>query len=639
MDIGAFRRVLGRGLWLLVCAAWSAAGWSAQVAVSLGGPGGSVSEFRPAGGPPLRSFSVPPGAVDALLSADGRTLWVGTTHTAVADIPAGAPSLVAALDPDTGAVLRSYPLSSSVVKMVLSPDSTRLFATALDPASGAVQVLALDLATGQVLTASVPGAQAYHLYPIGLSPDGATLCVPVTDAIRLFGTAGLIPLGSVPLAANGIVAPPWVTPDGRTLLAAGNGRAYVVDLAQQKLVNTIALTASAAAFGAVLSPDGATFYVNAGTLNVIDVPSQSLRATLALGQNNPYRLGLSPDGGTLYATDLTVATTAVIDTQALRVRQTLKSIAPPFAVAVRPNGHALLLNENANAVAVVDSDSRRVLQSFPVGDAPGTPALVAGKLFIPEVANLALQRTPLAPQPAKVLPVGFIATSSAVALGNTVYANQGSAVRWVDVQRERVGGGLLVNTGGGGLGSAFLLAATGDGQALLASYAVFAIDGGPTDGGIVWIDALTHRQQRLSSRPFVPNQIASNTGGTRAFGIGLLDSAQVGVWDLGTRTFLQKATLPGSPSYVALAVSPDGNTLYLADQKGKLDIVDALTLQWRGSVAAGPRPSGIALSQDGRQALVTDAQSTRATLLDVITPAWLGEVELGAPSTGAVFLN
>jgi len=612
---------------------------AAQAFVSLGGPGGSVSQFRAVGGAAIRSFSAPSGAVDMLLSADGSQLYVGTTTQPYADVKGGAPSLVAVLDPLSGAVLQQFAMPGSVVKMVLNGAGDHIFATGVEAVTGTTLLMSLDLLTGQAAAVPAPGSNPFSIRTIAISPDGGSVYVPVSNQIDVFNAHTLAMTATIALPSNGITAPPAVTFDGSMLLAAGDASVYALDLASRTLVKTIRIPASAAAFGSVLSPDGKTFYVNNGTLSAVDVASLSVKASMALGQTNPFRLGISPDGTSLFATDLTYGTTAVVDAASLRVRHTLQNIAPPFAVVVKPNGNPLLLNENSNRVAQVDTDALAAIGSFPVGDEPGAGVFAAGKLFVPEVANVVVQETPAAPTLAKVISTRFIQTDTAVSLAGKVYAGSGSAVRVIDPALERTTSTLLIQAGGSGIGSAISLAASGDGHSLLASFAVFGIDSGPVESGIIKVEVATRQQKRISSFPFVPGLVASDRSGLNAYAISFINSNQVGRWDTANDVFSQSAVIAGNPVYVGLGVSGDGSTLILVDQHGKVDFVQAATLQVFASIPVGSKPSGIAVSADGSQALVTDSQSNSVTVLDLVNRSVLGTVNLGAPSAGAVFLN
>jgi YVTN family beta-propeller protein len=114
---------------------------------------------------------------------------------------------------------------------------------------------------------------------------------------------------------------------------------------------------------------------------------------------------------------------------------------------------------------------------------------------------------------------------------------------------------------------------------------------------------------------------------------------QVGTWDTRHNVFMGATTIVGDPSFAGLAVSADGSTLYLADANGKVDFVDASSLEVIASIAVGTNPSGISVSADGQQALITDSTSTSVTVLDLVNQSVVGTVALGAPSAGSVFLN
>jgi hypothetical protein len=224
---------------------------TATAFVSLGGPGGSVSQFNASGGAALGSFCTPPGTTTLLLGNDGTKLFVGTTSTRQGDIQGGAPSVAAVLEAGTGAVLRQFALPGSVAQMVKNTAEDHLYASGT-LADGTVVVMSVDLASGATASTAVPGAQAFDLYTIGITPNGARLFVPVTDSIAVFDSASLAMLGSVPLKGNGIAAPPLVTPDGSTLLTFGDGIVRAIDTTTLAMTKSLTITASAAAFGAAL---------------------------------------------------------------------------------------------------------------------------------------------------------------------------------------------------------------------------------------------------------------------------------------------------------------------------------------------------------------------------------------------------
>lgn len=612
---------------------------AARAWVSLGGPGGSVATYRAIGGAPAAQFATPPGATDLLLSPDGTRLLVGTTTNAQNDIPGGAPSLVAVLDAATGAELARHPMPASVVKMVRDATGRRVWATGTR-ADGTVVVMALDLQTGATAIAPVADTTDFGLYTIGLSADGTTVFVPTRDGLAFIDSASLVQTARLALPSNAIVAPPQATPDGRTLMMTGAGRVYAVDLATRTLRGQRDITTSAAAFGAALSPDGGTFYVSAGTLSAIDVATLSVRGAVNLAQANPFRLGLSPDGRRLFATDLTNATTTVVDAATLTPGAVLQHIAPPYAVATLDDGSALFLHENASALVQVDTATLGAGARFAVGSAPRTAVLSAGKLFVPETANVALQRTPAAPTPAQPLQVNMISPTSAAALGERVYVNSGSEVRVIDARRERVTRTLLLRVPqGGGLGTAIGIAGAGDDTTFLASYVALNFSGAPVAGGLLRVNPATGAQRALSSFPFLPSVVAADRSARFAYATGLLAPGTLGQWDLSNNRFVRSAAMPGGPQFTALAPSADGSLLLAADARGVLYFVTTATLALENTFPAGTRPSGVAVSADGAHAIVTDAGSNRITVFAVGQRSAIGTIDVGAPSSAVMFVD
>jgi DNA-binding beta-propeller fold protein YncE len=609
--------------------------WGSQAYVSTHGPGGAVSTFNFIGGAMTGTYATPPGTTDIVLSANGMTLFAGTTNTAQNDIPGGSPTVVKALDPATGAVKRTYPMPASVVKMVLNRAGDHIYATG-SGTNGAVLVMSLNLLTGAAASAAVPGTQAFDLYTLAVSPDGSTVYVPGTNQIDIFRASTLAFLGTIPLANNGIVAPPAVTLDGSTLLAAGRGGVYVVDLASKTLKTTVAIATSAYPFGSVLSPDGKTFYVSGGTLSAIGVASLTVTGSVALNQTNPFRLAISPGGSTLFASDLTYATIAIVDAASMTVKGTLRTVGDPYALAVTRSQTLLVLNENANPAVLADTAAMTAPESFFAGTDLAAPVSLAGKLFVPEAGNVAVQESPSSPVLAKPIADNFILPTGAAALGGKLYVASGSAVRVIDPATEKATGSIFIRTGGG---SAISIAASGDGRTLLASYEVLGIGIVLVDSGIVTVNTSTAAQKILSSFPYVPGAVASNPAGTRAYSTGFTSGSQIGVWDTQNNVFLSTATIPGNPFYVALAVSADGNTVYLADRHGKVDFVNASSLQLILSVPAGTNPSGICVNSTGSEALITDSSSTSVTVLDLTRGIATGTIPAGYASVGCTYIN
>ncbi len=85
----------------------------------------------------------------------------------------------------------------------------------------------------------------------------------------------------------------------------------------------------------------------------------------------PVNLALAPDGGLLYVVCQHSDSLLVVDPGAGRVLSEIGVGRRPHDVAVSPDGHNLYVtNRLDDSVTVIDADTRRVVAEIPVGDAP-----------------------------------------------------------------------------------------------------------------------------------------------------------------------------------------------------------------------------------------------------------------------------
>src|SRR5215472_1639850 len=76
---------------------------------------------------------------------------------------------------------------------------------------------------------------------------------------------------------------------------------------------------------------------DANTVSVIDTTSNTVAATIPVG-NNPYGVAVTPDGSTVYVANHDANTVAVIDTASNTVAATIPVGNNPYGVAVTPDG-------------------------------------------------------------------------------------------------------------------------------------------------------------------------------------------------------------------------------------------------------------------------------------------------------------
>ncbi len=201
--------------------------------------------------------------------------------------------------------------------------------------------------------------------------DAATLAI--TGSIALTATAG-------PVAAE-------ITPDGATLaVLVGNVPSCALDIVSLATaqVKRAPLATASVPFGAVLSPDGGTVYVNGRGVYAVDLANAAVTGTAVTNSQNPTRIAITPDGATLYASDITVGTTSVIDTASLSVTTKISTLSDVAAVAITPQGQGYFLNRDGSQVVEVDGSSMKATGVVPAGAQPSQilARVSNGKAFV-----------------------------------------------------------------------------------------------------------------------------------------------------------------------------------------------------------------------------------------------------------------
>lgn len=84
------------------------------------------------------------------------------------------------------------------------------------------------------------------------------------------------------------------------------------------------------------------------------------------------------------------------------------------------------------------------------------------------------------------------------------------------------------------------------------------------------------------------------------------------------------------PSPFYILVSPDGSTLFTANQSGhSVSIIDARSQKVLGEVAVGDQPEALAITQDGRTLYVCNAESDSVSVIDVAKQTVIKEIKVG----------
>ena len=344
--------------------------------------------------PSGKQVSLPGMRPQALaLSPDGRLLAT-----------AGRNNSLALIDPATGQVLQTIPLSVSINYSV-APVSGPI--TATSAARGAVTYTAELSFTGLVF--SPDGRRLY------LSNASGNVWVFPVNGNRVAASPSVLPVpdARAPNRKREIPTGLAVSADGNRLYVAGNlgGRLYELDAFSGTLLRSwdtgvapydVVLSGSKAYVsnlggpfprqgeltapagkGTTVRVDPVRFIALAGSVTVIDLTSGRISSEIATGLHTSA-LAVSPDGKYVVAANAGDDTLSVIDTRTDRViekiwaRQTPADLfgAQPNALAFAPDGDRLYVcNGTQNAVAVIrfepDHNASLAVGLIPVGWFPG----------------------------------------------------------------------------------------------------------------------------------------------------------------------------------------------------------------------------------------------------------------------------
>ncbi|MBL7795632.1 MAG: beta-propeller fold lactonase family protein, partial [Saprospiraceae bacterium] len=241
------------------------------------------------------------------------------------------------------------------------------------PASGTgdISFTAANVATVQTATITV-GAQAKGGYAYVASYDDAAVLVIDLDTNTPVDT---IPVGSAPFGVS-------VHPDGSRVYVTNQsnpGQVYIIDTQTNTVINSIPTGDFPASI--VISPDGSKAYVTlrAGTVNIIDLLSNSIIANVDAGAAtaDAYGIDISPDGSTVYVTMIAGGVNnsfvSIIDANSNTISSAVIVGNEPLGVAVSPDGSRVYTaNRSAfsYSVSVIDAVNRTLIADIPVGNAP-----------------------------------------------------------------------------------------------------------------------------------------------------------------------------------------------------------------------------------------------------------------------------
>jgi len=314
----------------------------------------------------------------------------------------------------------------------------------------------------------------------------------------------------------------------------------------------------------------------------------------------------------------------------------------------RPRGTIVVSNMNDNTMMLVDAESGRTLATLPTGEGPHEVAVshdgrhavvsnygVRGKpghsLTLIDVEKLDTLRTIDLRDYQRPHGMVFLPGDTLLAVTSEV----SRAVLLVDLRR----GTVVATRPSSGRGTHMLgLSARGDRLVM----------GNISDGTITVLDPFATDSGRVIRVAAQPEGVAISPDGAFAWAGSNRDSVVL-VVDLRSAAVVD--TLRGFGLPYRMAISPDGRTAVVTDPiKARVRVFDAVTRRQRfdiavaadslvatAEVAGSPSPEGVTISRDSRWAFVTLQCRNRVATIDLERGAIIALAPTGNWSDGVAF--
>jgi len=569
------------------------------------------------------------GVFSASTLKQTRTIVTGSRGDGLALSPDGTKMFVTVdykrelqvIETATGAILATVPVPISIsgeppIELAISPDGSHVYVFAPQASTTTGSVLfAVDTTTYSITASANPPALG-SLGPLLVSPDGTQLYYEVgyaNEYIQVVDAATLALVKQIP--ANGYPTDLAVTPSGLILMPDSNNQLLVIDPATSVVTTFTLPNNNQGTPGIVISsPDSTTAYISSATGSILAVNiATGATAFFAVVSYIPTHFAISPDGSTLYSTNLSHSDVWSLSEFSIPTQQPLKSerqLGPITGLALTQDGQSLyVLNANESAIVAVDIQSEKVTHVVLGGAGIGTLAIppnsdiVWASDFSSGLGGDTLFLNPATWQVKYV--VDFSGAFVFNSTGTVAYVYNSGNVTGYDVATMTP------------IGTAYAGQLTNIGQALLSpdgtrlyinvNFISGVVDNGPVEfgpGAIYVLDTSTFKYVASFSVPYGLGAMALTPDGST-----LVYTANFGrVQLLSTATLKITATVQLTPTNGLLAdvaLSPDGSTAYVTDAlNNSLLVANLQTLTQVGSIAVGTSPSPVVISPDGSEAWV-----------------------------------
>jgi PQQ-dependent catabolism-associated beta-propeller protein len=282
------------------------------------------------------------------------------------------------IDTGTDRVIATAKLGNRPRGLALSPDGKRIYVAVSwwrdgkRPRTGRERIAALDAASLKPLRDYTAGTDPEC---VAIAPDGQALYLSNEDA----GTASIVDVASGRHTAALIVGtePEGVTasPDGKLVYvtAETSNVISVIDAKQQRTAANILVDSRPRAV--IFTRDSKHAWATAelgGTVMLIDVTRNAVLHHIRLGHTEkPVGLALSPDEKRLYVATGRGNGVAVIDTNSRKVVKSIPTGERVWGIAITPDGKKLYAaNSLGNTISVIDTATLRVVATIRADDGP-----------------------------------------------------------------------------------------------------------------------------------------------------------------------------------------------------------------------------------------------------------------------------
>jgi serine/threonine-protein kinase len=342
---------------------------------------------------------------------------------------------------------------------------------------------------------------------------------------------------------------------------------------QALVVATLAVAALAA---------GALYAARHNSTPQADRPSAHQRATantviatIPIGKR-PQAVAVSRDGHRAYVLN-DLPSVSVIDTDSDTVTATVPVGAWPVAMALSPDGRHVYVVDHGSAigpdstaalgsVSVIDTDSKTVTATIPVGLGPIAVALSPN--------------------------------------GRRAYVTNydSGSVSVIDTSSDTA---VATISGNGKYGSAMLRALSADGRRGYITQ---------EDNSVEVIDTSTNTVAAKIPVGELPIEVALSPDGRRAY-VTNYGSSSVSVIDTGSNTV--SATIPVGVAPGTVAVSPDGQRAYVGQGvPGSVSVINLASNTVAATIPVGGEGVGVAVSPDGRRAYTIGGRGDAVSVID-----------------------